>query len=372
MKTRLALSTILTLALLAPAPAAAEPTSKNSPWLEKLLKRFPAADADGDGVLTLAEAKAHREKQIRARGDRPRRPAGTIGPKPTHPNVAYNAHVRTKLDFWKAPAETPTPVIVFIHGGGFRGGDKSQASQRYGRMIKECLAKGVSFASVNYCMTGDGVGLPHCLRDSGRAIQFLRHNAATYNIDPKRIAAFGGSAGAGTSMWLGFHDDLADADSKDPVERQSTRLAACGAFAGQCTYDFQRWPELIGPPPKADTSVVRSEFLRIMGITGPADLDSPKMKAIRADVDMVAMLDAADAPVFLFSAGPLTDATNRGHYIHHPRHAVVVKAAADKAGVDAELHLSAKDPTLRGEKVNALLLKFFFKHLDVKPAPAKP
>jgi len=369
MKVRLALSAILTLLFV--VPAAAEPTSKDDARLQQILKRFPAADANGDGVLTLTEAKAHREKRIRARGDRPRRPAAAIGPKPTHPNVAYDDHVRTKLDFWKAPAKTPTPVIVFIHGGGFRGGDKSQAGQRYGKMITRCLAAGVSFASVNYCLTGDGVGLPHCLRDSGRAIQFLRHKADEYNIDPKRIAAFGGSAGAGTSMWLGFHDDLADADSKDPVERQSTRLAACGAFAGQCTYDFQRWPELIGPPPRQDKQLVRSEFLRIMGMTGPVDMDSPKMKAARADVDMVAMLDAADAPVFLFSSGPLADATNRGHYIHHPRHAVVVKAAADKAGVPAELHLTAKDPTLRGEKVNNLLQKFFFKHLNVKPAPAK-
>jgi len=46
------------------------------------------------------------------------------------------------------------------------------------------------------------------MHDCARAIQFLRSKAARWNIDPKRIAATGGSAGAGISLWLGFHDDL--------------------------------------------------------------------------------------------------------------------------------------------------------------------
>jgi acetyl esterase/lipase len=61
-------------------------------------------------------------------------------------------------------------------------------------------------------------------RDAARAIQFLRSKATVWNIDPARVVAFGGSAGAGISLWLALHADLAETNSPDPVARQSTRL----------------------------------------------------------------------------------------------------------------------------------------------------
>jgi len=47
----------------------------------------------------------------------------------------------------------------------------------------------------------------------------------------------GGSAGAGISLWLGFHDDLADPDNEDPVLRESTRLSCMAVYNGQTSYD---------------------------------------------------------------------------------------------------------------------------------------
>ena len=73
--------------------------------------------------------------------------------------------------------------------------------------------------------------------DSARAIQFIRSKAKEWNLDPTRIAATGGSAGAGISLWLGFHDDLADPKSEDPVLRQSTRLTCMAVYNGQTSYD---------------------------------------------------------------------------------------------------------------------------------------
>jgi len=62
------------------------------------------------------------------------------------------------------------------------------------------------------------------MHDGARAVQFLRSKAREWNLNPKAFAASGGSAGTGMSLWIGFHDDMADAASSDLVKRQSTRL----------------------------------------------------------------------------------------------------------------------------------------------------
>ena len=75
------------------------------------------------------------------------------------------------------------------------------------------------------------------LHDAARALQFVRHHASTWNIDPNRIGAFGPSAGGCSSLWLAFRDDLADPNSDDPIARQSTRLTCVAAHIAQTTLD---------------------------------------------------------------------------------------------------------------------------------------
>ena len=75
------------------------------------------------------------------------------------------------------------------------------------------------------------------LHDAARALQTVRARAAEWHVDPERIAASGSSAGACTSLWLAFHDDLADPASADPVARQSTRLLAAAVTGAQTTLD---------------------------------------------------------------------------------------------------------------------------------------
>ena len=75
------------------------------------------------------------------------------------------------------------------------------------------------------------------LEDAARAVQFLRSKAGEWNIDKTRIAATGGSAGACSSLWLAFHDDMAKPDSPDPVARESTRLTAAAVNGAQTSLD---------------------------------------------------------------------------------------------------------------------------------------
>ena len=75
------------------------------------------------------------------------------------------------------------------------------------------------------------------LEDAARAIQFLRSKAGEWNIDKTRIGATGGSAGACSSLWLAFHDDMAKPDSPDPIARESTRLTCAAVNGAQTSLD---------------------------------------------------------------------------------------------------------------------------------------
>jgi len=341
--------------------SAGQSDSRGQQQLKKILERFPQADADGDGKLTVAEAKAFRDK-MRTQQSRSQPKDKRIAP--TFADVRYGKYERNVLDFYQAKSDKPTALVVYIHGGGFKGGDKKGVSQN---VVGKCLASGVSVAAIHYRFLKDAP-LPVVLRDSGRAIQFLRHSAGKWNIDKQRIGAFGGSAGAGTSLWLGGHDDLADAESDDPVLRESSRLSVVGAFACQCIYDFTQWPDVIGANP--DGGLVdknRDEtYRRFYGSEVAAGMDSRKARRILADLDMRGLIGSGDAPVFLWSSGDKGDPKNRGHYIHHPRHAMAIDRRCDEVGVECEMVLQADNPGMSKDAAYERMLKFFFKHLKVK------
>lgn len=159
--------------------------------------------------------------------------------KPTLSDVSYGPHAKQKIDFWKAESSKPTPLLFYIHGGGWMGGERKVA----GPMIKPMLDAGISVVSVEYRFipeaTADKVVPPvkGPLTDAARALQFVRSKAAEWNIDKERIGASGGSAGACTSLWLAFHDDLADPKSSDPIGRESTRLWCAAVDGAQTTLD---------------------------------------------------------------------------------------------------------------------------------------
>jgi acetyl esterase/lipase len=161
-------------------------------------------------------------------------------PTPTAADVAYGKHPRQKFDFWQAQSETPTPLVLLIHGGGWTGGDKSG----YGAgAINPFLKAGISVAAVNYRYIQQAMEekvsppVKAPLHDAARALQLLRSKAKEWNLDKTRVGATGGSAGACTSLWLAFHDDLADARSTDPVARESTRLTAAAVSGAQTSLD---------------------------------------------------------------------------------------------------------------------------------------
>lgn len=162
-------------------------------------------------------------------------------PAPAIADFAYGTdHDRQKLDLWQAKSETPTSLVLMIHGGGWAGGDKSLYGEKE---IQPYLQNGISVARINYRYIlqamEQGVEPPvkACLHDAARALQTIRANAKQWNIDPQRIGATGGSAGACTSLWLALHDDLAEPKSNDPIARESTRLACAAVVGAQTSLD---------------------------------------------------------------------------------------------------------------------------------------
>ncbi|MEW6360406.1 MAG: alpha/beta hydrolase [Planctomycetota bacterium] len=350
----------LLIAIFSTAAPAQEKTSANDPRLEKWLKRFPDADANGDGVLTAQEAIAYRARMQGEGGEAAKgKKAGSPRIAPTQANVKYGPHERNVFDFWKAESAEPTALVVFIHGGGFISGDKAKASPE---AIRQCLDAGVSFMAINYRFR-EHAALQDILRDAARAIQFVRHNAAEYNIDPKRIACYGGSAGAGTSLWLATHDDLADPANADPVLRQSSRIAAAGCQSGQATYDFTKWDAVVGPF-KDEWLRSPNERVEIYRFKSKEDFDTPEGKKVLADCDMLGLITSDDAPIYMSCNVPNVEPTNRGQYVHHPRHALAVKEKCDAAGVECVTVLGDK----AGEKdaPRESVIDFLLRHLSAQ------
>ena len=168
--------------------------------------------------------------------------AATV-PKPTVSEIAYGKHDRNVLDFWKAESDSPTPVAFVIHGGGWKGGSK----ERLDRFAdpNALLKAGISVVAINYryVTSTEKPPVKAPLHDAARALQFVRSKANAWNLDKKRIGAAGGSAGACSSLWLAFHDDLADPKSKDPVARESSRLSCAAVTGAQTTLDPKQMVE---------------------------------------------------------------------------------------------------------------------------------
>lgn len=166
-------------------------------------------------------------------------------PRPTLSEVRYGPHERHVLDFWKAESDQPTPLVFVIHGGGWQSGSK----ERLDRFAdpQTLLEAGISVVAINYRLMKHSAGVvppvKAPLHDAARALQFVRSKAGEWNLDKARVGAAGGSAGACSSLWLAYHDDLADPDSEDPVARESTRLWCAAVTGPQTTLDPQQMKE---------------------------------------------------------------------------------------------------------------------------------
>ncbi len=274
---------------------------------------------------------------------------------PTYTNIRYGNYERNVFDFWQAESEAPTPLVIWIHGGGFNNGDKSSAlNPENADFLKRCIENGVSFAAINY-RYATTTRLDSIMLDAARAVQFFRNKSGRLNIDKNKIAAYGGSAGGGISLWLAVHDDLADKTSNDPVLRESSKLTVAGHLRSQATYDFSRWPEFLDLPEEWHRGA-RGD-LQLYKIPDASWYSAPEIVALRKNLDMPGMIDPSDPPVYLKNLREPSLET-RGDILHHPAHAIYLKKYFDRVDVNSAL-VTAETAT--NERVD--MLDFFFTYL---------
>ena len=317
-------------------------------------------------------------KFVQRQRNRPRKQKA-IAPPPTHENVQYGKWKRNVFDIWIPESDEPTPMIVFIHGGGFVGGNKNQVRSQ--KIVQQSLDKGIAFAAIHYRfrhgdwakdyqVDGEKAAIQNILRDSARALQYVRAHAADYNLNGK-IACYGGSAGAGTSIWLAFHDDLANPNSEDPVLRESSRISAAGMLNGQFTYDVEQWDQefkdINGDMVKTHADGRAGIHGRFMGLD-KAEYTSEVGLKWRKDVDMRGLITPDDPPVYALTSTPDRPPTTRGIYNHHPRHAQLIDDRCKEQGVQCLCLLPKvrKEDATRLEQNPDLMFEFFCKHLGIQ------
>jgi acetyl esterase/lipase len=157
----------------------------------------------------------------------------------------------------------PAPTLLFIHGGGWSGGDRSDYKFYTVRFAKQ----GYVVATASYRLKGEAP-FPAAVQDIKCAVRWLHANAEKYHIDPERIVPIGGSAGGYLAMMAGYADDVPP-------------------LAPQCGHDG-----------------VSGKVAAVINLYGPTDLTAPEA---RENVTVTSYLTQsyADAPDLYALASPL-------------------------------------------------------------------
>jgi acetyl esterase/lipase len=256
-------------------------------------------------------------------------------PQPTFAEVRYGPHERNVLDFWKAEAQSPTPVALIIHGGGWQNGEKERAD-RFAD-VSALFKAGISVAAINYrfirMAESEGIQPPvkAPLHDAARALQFIRSKSAEWNIDKKRIGAAGGSAGACSSLWLAFHDDIADLKSDDIVARESSRLWCAAVTGAQTTLDPMQMKQWTPNSKYGGHAFGIASFPQFLA-------DREKILPWIAEYSPYALVTQDDPPVYLIYSTPPAIGQDQKDPTHTSNFGVKLQEHCQTVGVACELN----------------------------------
>jgi acetyl esterase/lipase len=253
-----------------------------------------------------------------------------------------NGHERQKLDLYVPKAKSKVPLVIFVHGGGFRAGDKGDQNPR------PFLDEGYAFASVNYRLSGDA-RFPAQIEDCKAAVRWLRSHALEYNLDPDHFGAWGTSAGGHLVAMLGTAGDTREFDVGENLG-SSSRVQAVADYFGPTDFlqmDAHRLPNgMAHDPPGSPESTL---------IGGP--LQRNKEKAARANPITYI---TANAPPFLIAHG------DRDPLVPHHQ-SELLEAALRSAGVQVTFYtVKGGGHGFRDATADAMRMKLFAKYLSTR------
>jgi len=257
-------------------------------------------------------------------------------------DVAYasGGHPRQRLDLFVPGGLESCPLVIWIHGGEFRRGSKSD------RVPLWLLAHGCAVASLDYRLSGDAV-LPAAIEDVRSAVRWLRAHAAEHGLDAERFAAWGESAGGYLAAMIGVTGGRQIFDTPDQQDVAS-RVCAVVDFFGPT--DFLQMDAHRGAGGMLHDAADSPES---MAIGGPIQ---DRREAVRRVSPLTYV--SRDAPPFLIVHGEADPAVP-----HHQSE--LLATALSGAGVDVGFytvpggaHGGFTDPAVRD-----LLGAFLVKHL---------
>ena len=264
-----------------------------------------------------------------------------------HRDITYvtDRHERQKLDLYVPDTGEDLPLIIWVHGGAWLGGDKAHYNPR------EYLKSGYAGASINYRLSQHAI-FPAQIEDVKAAVRWLRANAETYRLDPDRFAAWGSSAGGHLVAMLGTTGDVNEFEVGENLE-VSSRVQAVVDYYGPTDFlqmDAHRLPDgLVHDAPDSPES-------KLVG--GPIQEHKDRV----AKANPITYVSEDDSP-FLIIHG---DQDKLVPY----QQSVLLKDALEKAGVPITFYKveGGGHGWFRDPKVPELTKAFLEKHLK----PTKP
>ena len=213
--------------------------------------------------------------------------ANTVHIKRKWLNISYaTISPAQKLDIYLPDkGEGAFPIIISIHGGAFMFGDK--ADEQVNPML-EGLKHGYAVVSINYRLSGEAL-FPKNINDVKAAIRWVKANAATYKMNPDKIAVWGGSAGGNLSALAGTSGDVKELEDLSLGNaNQSSRVKAVVDWFGPTNFllmDEQLIETGNGRPDHSDTNSPESKLMgqKITEIPSKVQLANPETYITKDD-----------------------------------------------------------------------------------------
>lgn len=151
-----------------------------------------------------------------------------------------DGHSRQKLDLYLPDnsGKGETPVIIWIHGGAWRSGDKQFVQWM------PIIERGFAVASLNYCLSQHAT-FPAQIHDCKSAIRWLRENAKKYNLDSNNFGVWGASAGGHLAALIGTTGNDSNLEGDVGVTGFSSSVKAVCDWYGPT--DFSLMDQQAGP-----------------------------------------------------------------------------------------------------------------------------
>ncbi|MEQ3762461.1 MAG: alpha/beta hydrolase [Alcanivorax sp.] len=253
------------------------------------------------------------------------------------------------------------PWVFYIHGGGFTSGERQTVYQSSDTLpaVNELLSSGIAVATISYRkLDVDNIeleGLLKPLTDIKDGFQALRGAAISIGLAPNNTVLIGESAGAGAALWLGYQDDLADANDTSTVAAGiSTRVQGAVLYSTQATYDLLHWNSDVMPGAKNAVfaggymweinKLLQAAYGITDGYLSDANLNSSTVTDLRASVDLISFITNDDPEFWVENTDPgvqfypnsttMTDSQKRDAFLHDPRHAEALHERANQVGLD--------------------------------------